>query len=115
MTTAATPWYAAHGERIQDAIFAEMRRLDDYAQRTLGQRQRLEPPYGSIAVGAAALDPFLRGQSLAHFLDQIRRGRSPDDAGDSAKRWARGAVSTHNAKRPKDALATVGRGCRCGD
>lgn len=77
-----------------------MRRIGDRVEQAFIAMRKLGAPAGTIPVGAAAFDVFLKGEGPAVFLRALRNGGPPEDAELRAKKWAREAIETHNAKRP---------------
>jgi len=68
----------------------------------LRRGRQLTAPYGTIAVGGADFDEWLRGELLARFLSNLGKGLSPEEARAEADEWRLMAVKKHNQKRPRD-------------
>ena len=101
-TPAKQFWYEQLPEQTKQALFAYMRGTRDRIENLNKQMRSLHAPQGQLEVGPAAFDPFLQGEAYATVLAGIGRGLSPDESGAVAKVWARAAIKSHNAKRPKD-------------
>lgn len=96
----AANWLNSLSNDHRELVFAEMRRIRERISSFEREAKRLQPPYGTIGVGAADFDPRVRADSLSTLLREIGRGKTPDEAMELAKQDARVAVSKHNAKRP---------------
>lgn len=84
----------------QERVFAAMRGIGERSEQVFIAMRKLGAPAGTIPVGAAAFDEFLKGEGPAVFLRALRNGATPSEAEGKAKEWAREAIHTHNAKRP---------------
>src|SRR5260370_102532 len=96
-------WLESLTEETRQRVFASMRDIDTRAQRFYQSSSKMTRGSGmSLPVGAAGVDEFVRGDSLASYLRGLRKGLSPTEALDSAKVTARELVKSHNSKRAKD-------------
>ena len=94
-----TGWLASLNASIRESVFVVMRRLGAEAAEAAAESRRLSPPTGSIAVGGAHMDPLWRGHALELLLSHVRRGVSPEEAGDRVKQEVAGWVLRWNASR----------------
>ncbi len=95
-------WLDTLDEPTRETTFEAMRKLQGEVDKYHEDARKSEGPSGTIAVGSAAFDPFLRADSIATVLREVNRGKTPEEAGEIAKADARKAIEKHNAKRPKD-------------
>jgi hypothetical protein len=95
-------WFESLDEDQRNAVFAEMRRLDERAEANLEKSRDLTPRHGEVAVGGAHMDYFIPGEAIAQFLRLLRRGNSPDVAAKGAKEYAREIVAKWNKQRGGD-------------
>lgn len=86
-------------EGNRERLFAEMRRMDRAAMDFEAVHRRLSPPAGTIPVGAAHFDSWIRGYALQCFVAGLRKGLSPADARRQANVHRMDAVWRHNARR----------------
>lgn len=96
-------WYKNLPDVDRENLFAWMRGTDERAMADEARSRALEAPYGTIAVGAGAFDPWLKGETAQEYLRELRRGSNPSGALTAALAYARECVAKHNAKRPRDA------------
>lgn len=84
------------------SVLVAMRVVRAESDGRLAAARRLIAPHGTIAVGGADFDEFVRGEALATLLGALSDGYYPSLAAVAAKMFARDAVRLHNAKRPRD-------------
>lgn len=60
------------------------------------------PHGGTLPIGAMGAQEAMQASTIMVFMQQIRRGASPDAAAAKAMEEAMAYVNNHNAKRPKD-------------
>ncbi len=63
-----------------ELLYAAMREIDAQSMKYEHEHRRLSPPYGSVAVGGAHMDPFFRAEGLRGFLRGLRDKKSPEEA-----------------------------------
>lgn len=88
-------------EDTRQRMFAVMREIDTEMMRYHALAQKLEPPYGTIAVGAAHFDEWMKAYARETYLRHLRRV-NPKQAEVNTRIELKQAVLIHNAKRPKD-------------
>ncbi len=76
-----------------------MRSLGDEALKLRDQYRRLAPPYGTVAVGAAHFDMWIKGYALDEYVSALRAGLGPQAALERAHAYRRDAIEIHNGKR----------------
>lgn len=86
------PW---HGYR--ERVFVLMREIDAEAETFDRRARALEPPPGSLPVGAAHLDERLKCEALRDFLRGMRNGDPPQAAANRALEDSRELVRRWNA------------------
>jgi len=94
------PWYQTCGNT--EGVFAEMRKIDEMSLEYDRTAMKTQAPHGTIAVGPASFDYFIKAEVCRAFLRALRNGQDPKSASDYASVEARKAVEIHNAKSPKD-------------
>lgn len=62
--------------------------------------RELSPSAGSLAVGAADFDEFIRAFALRMLVFEVKRRGVTKDALDCVKEACRSAVRKHNSRRP---------------
>ena len=92
-------WLGALDNKQRESVFAEMRRLGNMSDHYAQEARRLSPRGGTISVGAADFDAFIKGEAIQEFLRHVRRGVEPTEAADKAKKYVRESVAKHNSKR----------------
>jgi len=102
----ATPplpgWMGQLAPELHEPVFAVMRRIDEQAQMHHDEARKLTPPHGTIGVGMADKHAFQQGEARSEFLRVLRRGATPQEAGEAAKTMARLIADKANAQRPRD-------------
>lgn len=74
--------------------------ISQEADRADAQHRALSPPYGSIAVGGAHMDPFFRSEALRAFIHAAAINPcTPADAVQAGNEAANFAVKKWNASR----------------
>lgn len=92
-------WLESLPEEQKQAAYAAMREIDARAQQADKNERALRAPQGSIPVGSAGFDEFIRAEGPNEFLRGLRKGLTPEQAEAAAKVYAREAVAKHNAAR----------------
>lgn len=102
MNATETKWLQSLESDIRERVFAAMRAIGNRTEDASKHERVLRPPHGTVGVGAADFDEFIKAEGPMVFLRGLRTGARPEDAETEAKDWAREAISAHNQKRPKD-------------
>ncbi len=97
-----TNWLDSLDSNKREAVFAAMRDIDNRIQAAYSSERKLQPSFGSVAVGAGQFDELIRQVGPEEFLRQLRKGATIEEATEAALKASREAVAKHNAKRPKD-------------
>ena len=93
-------WLESLPAQHKESVFTAMREIDAKAMQHDTNERALRAPQGSIPVGSAGFDEFIRAEGPNEFLRGLRKGLTPEQAETAAKAYAREAVAKHNAKRP---------------
>lgn len=84
-----------------EPVFAVMRGIGERASREHGEYVKMTESTGiRLPVGGGGFDHFVRGQALFDFLFYLRKGSTPTEAADLAKREAADRVTIWN-RRPR--------------
>jgi hypothetical protein len=97
-----TSWLDSLPPEHRELVLSSMRELDAEAVRLERKHLALYPPPGTIGVGAAWFDPWIRSYAIFQFLMALRKGETPEKAEGFAKHESRYAVEIHNQKRKGD-------------
>ncbi len=92
-------YYETLTEDKREKLFAEMRRINEKADRFNTQHKRLSPDYGKIPVGGAHMEPFFQYEAASNFLRCLRNGSTPFQAAEFAKYEAAKAIKKWNSSR----------------
>jgi hypothetical protein len=76
-----------------------MRSIRAKSERFISESRSLTPRGGSVAIGGAYFDPFVKGESLAAFLRGLHAGSTAQQAAEIAKAFARESVKIFNTDR----------------
>jgi hypothetical protein len=97
--TKADPWHGTLDEESREQLFAAMRKLDAENQKLHERHRKLQPPSGTIGVGAADFDVWIQAYSIDEYLMALRAGKTPQEALKHAHDHRRLAIEKHNQKR----------------
>lgn len=105
-TSTPKPWYETVNK---EAAFAEMRRIDEKAERYRKQGRDLSVPHGAVGVGSADISPQIKADALESFLRAINQGKTPQEAEVIAKEDARKFINNWNTKGVKGRVGAVSK------
>lgn len=95
-------WYSSLYDSTRELLWGWMRATDAQAIAQERASRQLAAPYGAIAVGPGAFDPFVKAATAQEYLSALRRGSNPVQALEAAKAHGRLCVAKHNSQRPND-------------
>lgn len=90
-------WLMSLTPDIREKVFVVMREIRATADYHAMKFRELQPPYGTIRLGGAHIDEFLKSAVLYDILMCINQGYILDIAENSARALGRNIVSKWNA------------------
>ena len=84
---------------LTEAVLEVMRDIRREADRANDEHRKLLPPFGSIAVGGAHMDPFFRSEALCGFLRALGNRKSVPEAIEAGNVDANFAITKWNQSR----------------